>query len=344
MPRNVGEPRAAGRGIIAVDMQPIPVIGYPQVHIAIAVIVKERYRLRLPARIAHAVAQVVAQVGIIALKPLPRLVVRVHNRLAVRLPHPYLRPLNARALRRIRESQIPVVAIQDIELPILIRHAHPAKLVLREIAHIYVNPPVVVHIRARHAHSRARIYGIPKSGLCNVGESASAIVEQQPIYILPPLRLRPIVQPIGQAALRAHIQILIAVIVHIAGDNARPMRLPQRRARLIRHIAKRAIPLIAIQPVPKLICVSHIKVHIPIAVIVKHNHARPDIPRLLQPLYRPAMRDIHKRPHIFFGGVIQHTANLANQRNLPASRQQQHRRNAHGNDNPNPRLRRLRPH
>ena len=207
-------------------MQPVPVIRNPKVRVAITVIIEECYRLRLPAWVAHAVLSVIAHVRVVALVLVPGQSILVHDRHSITFSHPHLRTLHAGAFADVRECQVAVVAIKHIVLTVLVRHAHSAELILRQIAHIDVQPAIAVNIRASGAHGGASVNGIPKSGHCNVRESAVTVIQKQPVKVLVPLRLRAIVQPICQTALRPNIKVLIAVVVHIAGDNTGAVRLP----------------------------------------------------------------------------------------------------------------------
>ena len=203
--RHIREAHIAGRRVVTQHVQPVAVVRHPQVGIAVAVVVEEGYRLRLPARIAHATAEVVAQIGVVAFVLVAGFGILVQHRLAIALAHPDLLPVRARTLADVCECQVAVVAIQHIVLPVLERHAHATELVFREIADIDVHPAVDIDIGASRAHRRARVGGIAERRFRDVVEGAVAHIQQQAVDILPAFRLRAIVQSVRQAALRADI-------------------------------------------------------------------------------------------------------------------------------------------
>ena len=178
---------------------------------------------------------------------------------------------------------------------------------IRAVAYEYVYPAIPVYVRAGGACPRARVRGIPESRRRDVPETAVRVVQQQPIADSRPqlgvINRRLKVLAIPHYPLRAHIQILVAVVVHIAGYNARAIARGGVRARLYAHLAERRripaahIALIAKQQVRVAHRLRDIEIHIPVAVIVKDNHARQIVGyrRLIPQRLR---RDIPERRHI----------------------------------------------
>ena len=270
---------AAARRIVAEQMQPIAVVGYPQVGISVVVIVEEQDGMRLSGRFAHAVAQRVHGGGIVALIGFARDGVGVGNRGSVRIRHLYLRAGNARRLRRFAECAVCVVDVEQVVMSRMVVILKHAEVVVQQIADVYVEPAVVVHIGAGDAGGGARVDGVPESGLRNIGKAAVAVVAIEAVGAA--LLRRAKAQLVAANAPSAHIHILKAVVVDIARHHAGAVAIDGVNARLRRHVREGGVPVVAIEAVRLAVLRCDIEVQIAVAVIVEDSHARAVVPYLI---------------------------------------------------------------
>ena len=85
-------------------------------------------------------------------------------------------------------------------------------------------------------------------------------------------------KPVGRIAPSAHIQILKAVVVYIAGYRPGAVRIRQRRARRRAHIAECEIGVVAVQHIRAARLSGDVEVQIAVAVVVEYRHAGAVVP------------------------------------------------------------------
>ena len=288
--RNRDEPDRAGRGVVPVDVQPVPVVRHPEVGIAVLVVVEEGYRVSLAGRLPHPVAELVRGGRVVPLVLLPGLRVPEQDGLSLRVPHGNLRSLHPGLLRDLLEGQIAPVAVEHVVVSGVVRPLEVDEVVVGEIAHVYVEPAVAVHVCAGDRRRRADVDRAPKGCVRDVAEKTVPVVAEQQVGVALELARRPEPQAVPGVPPRADVEVLESVVVEVARRRAGRVGGDRRHPGLFGHVREAPAPVVAVEPVGVARLRRDVEVHVPVTVVVEHHDAGQIVPDLVAVLQRRGRR------------------------------------------------------
>ena len=291
------EPHGPASGVVAVQVQAVAIVGEPQIGVAVVVVIEEERGVRLAGRLADAVAQPVSLGGIVALEALAGFGVLKRDGPARVVPHRDLLAPHPRGLAYLLEGHVPQVAVEHVVVAGVARGVERSEVVGPHVCDVYVQPAIAVHVGARRAGGGAYVDRAAERGLRDVGECAVAVVVKQAVSVALSLAWRSEVQPVGAASPRAHVKVLVAVVVQVAGDRAGAVAIHRHDARAPRYVGKRPIALVAVKPVGVLSLSRDVQVEVAVTIVVENHHSRAVVPHLVA-VREGVRRHVYERRHV----------------------------------------------
>ena len=278
-PRYGGEAHTLLCGVVAEEVHFVAVVGYPEVGIAVIVIVKEGDCVRLSGRLPYPIAQVVHARGVVTFVLLSCYRMFVDDRRAVGVCHSYLGAFYARILSDFGESEVPVVQVEQVVMPGMVVISEGSVVVVHKVADIDVEPAIVVDIRARDADCGAHVDGIAERWCRDVNEAAATVIEEQAVNVA--LLRRAEAESVVWVAPCTDIQVLVSVVVDVAGYYAGAVAVGCLDTCLRRDIGECSIARVEVQTIRLAASRSYIEVHVAIPVIIEDCYSGAVVPEVV---------------------------------------------------------------
>ena len=146
----------------------------------------------------------------------------------------------------------------------------------------YVQPAVVVDVGAGDGGGGAQVGAVGEGGVGDVAERAVAVVDEQPVGIRGRDGLAVLsddmsgaeIQAVALYAARADVEVLVAVVVQVAGDNAARTLLDRRDARGFGGLHEGHVAVVAEEAVGVARLLGEVDVLVAVAVVVEDGDAR----------------------------------------------------------------------
>ena len=175
------ERRAAGGGIVAVHVEPMPSSATQRSGSRSFVVVEEGSRVGLARGFANLISPSVLVGRIVTLERLSRIGVLKHDRLTVVAAHDDLGALNACGLRSLFKCEIAIIEVKEVVVTGVTGRVECPEVGVTEVSNVEIEPSVRVHVSTCDAGRGPDVCAFAKSCFRNVLESAILTVQEEPV-------------------------------------------------------------------------------------------------------------------------------------------------------------------